>query len=205
MRFKGIICDYPQKKKKKNHGAYDINGTAASIDDQIFESVQMFAACLTSQTLMGLQPPPLCVLGAYPGCWGDCQPSLTTQLDGFWCSPCVHLPFTGRFAVRDMRQTVAVGVIKSVEKKSASGGKVTKSAQKADKKKWTSLLDIKCKVLSSQQRRRRPTLSLLLSCCHALPSLRHSPVIKDWLKMIKVHRKSFRRKRKLLSSLGNYK
>lgn len=42
---------------------------------------------------------------------------------------------SGRFAVRDMRQTVAVGVIKSVEKKAASGGKVTKSAQKAEKKK----------------------------------------------------------------------
>jgi len=39
----------------------------------------------------------------------------------------------GRFAVRDMRQTVAVGVIKSVEKSDASG-KVTKSAQKAGKK-----------------------------------------------------------------------
>uniref|UniRef100_A0A3P8VIU1 Elongation factor 1-alpha n=3 Tax=Percomorphaceae TaxID=1489872 RepID=A0A3P8VIU1_CYNSE len=42
-------------------------------------------------------------------------------------------PPLGRFAVRDMRQTVAVGVIKSVEKK-ASAGKVTKAAQKADKK-----------------------------------------------------------------------
>merc|ERR1712213_74580 len=40
----------------------------------------------------------------------------------------------GRFAVRDMRQTVAVGVIKSVEKGDASGGKVTKSAMKANKK-----------------------------------------------------------------------
>merc|ERR550519_1508108 len=40
----------------------------------------------------------------------------------------------GRFAVRDMRQTVAVGVIKSVEKGDGSGGKVTKSAVKAAKK-----------------------------------------------------------------------
>jgi len=39
----------------------------------------------------------------------------------------------GRFAVRDMRQTVAVGVIKSVEKIEV-GGKVTKSAAKAGKK-----------------------------------------------------------------------
>lgn len=36
----------------------------------------------------------------------------------------------GRFAVRDMKQTVAVGVIKSVTKAEASGGKVTKSAAK---------------------------------------------------------------------------
>merc|ERR1711997_238671 len=42
-------------------------------------------------------------------------------------------PPLGRFAVRDMRQTVAVGVIKSVEK-SDGAGKMTKSAQKAGKK-----------------------------------------------------------------------
>lgn len=40
----------------------------------------------------------------------------------------------GRFAVRDMRQTVAVGVVKSVVKKEDGGGKVTKAAQKASKK-----------------------------------------------------------------------
>jgi len=39
-------------------------------------------------------------------------------------------PPLGRFAVRDMKQTVAVGVIKSVEKAEASGGKVTKAAAK---------------------------------------------------------------------------
>jgi elongation factor 1-alpha len=44
-------------------------------------------------------------------------------------------PPLGRFAVRDMRQTVAVGVIKSVNFKEASTGKVTKAAEKATKKK----------------------------------------------------------------------
>lgn len=42
-------------------------------------------------------------------------------------------PPLGRFAVRDMRQTVAVGVIKSVAK-ADKAGKVTKAAQKASKK-----------------------------------------------------------------------
>lgn len=45
-------------------------------------------------------------------------------------------PCSGRFAVRDMRQTVAMGVIKCVEKKTATNVKVTKSAQKAQKGKW---------------------------------------------------------------------
>ena len=36
-------------------------------------------------------------------------------------------PPLGRFAVRDMRQTVAVGVIKDVEKKSAAQAKGTKA------------------------------------------------------------------------------
>jgi len=42
-------------------------------------------------------------------------------------------PPLGRFAVRDMRQTVAVGVIKEVTKKAAGSGVVTKAAQKAGK------------------------------------------------------------------------
>jgi len=41
----------------------------------------------------------------------------------------------GRFAVRDMKQTVAVGVIKSVTKADPKGGKTTKAAEKAMKKK----------------------------------------------------------------------
>ncbi|XP_020733749.2 elongation factor 1-alpha, oocyte form-like [Odocoileus virginianus] len=43
-------------------------------------------------------------------------------------------PPLGRFAMRDMRQTVAVGVIKTVEKTTAAAAKVTKSAVKASKK-----------------------------------------------------------------------
>ena len=36
--------------------------------------------------------------------------------------------------MRDMRQTVAVGVIKAVEKKAVAAAKVTKSVVKASKK-----------------------------------------------------------------------
>jgi len=43
-------------------------------------------------------------------------------------------PPLGRFAVRDMRQTVAVGVIKETTRKEVAG-KVTKAAEKANKKK----------------------------------------------------------------------
>jgi len=44
-------------------------------------------------------------------------------------------PPLGRFAVRDMKQTVAVGVIKETTRKDTGSGKVTKAAEKAQKKK----------------------------------------------------------------------
>ncbi|ELV10609.1 Elongation factor 1-alpha 1 [Tupaia chinensis] len=47
-------------------------------------------------------------------------------------SDCLPL---GHLVVRDMRKTIAVGVIKAVDKKAAGAGKVTKSAQKAQKAK----------------------------------------------------------------------
>jgi len=46
-----------------------------------------------------------------------------------------EFPPLGRFAVRDMRQTVAVGVIKSVDRSEGGKGKTTKAAEKATKKK----------------------------------------------------------------------
>lgn len=63
----------------------------------------------------------------------DSREMLTTLL----CQAFIYLFIfgTGRFAVRDMRQTVAVGVIKGVEKKVSTTGKVTKSAQKAQRNK----------------------------------------------------------------------
>merc|ERR1712186_324860 len=45
-----------------------------------------------------------------------------------------EIPPLGRFAVRDMRQTVAVGVIKATTPKEVAG-KATKAAEKANKKK----------------------------------------------------------------------
>lgn len=68
------------------------------------------------------------------------HPLVTHQQYTFisWSSLNTDLSFrfpAGRFAVRDMRQTVAVGVIKGVEKKVSTSGKVTKSAQKAQRNK----------------------------------------------------------------------
>ena len=57
-------------------------------------------------------------------------PSKPLCVEGF-----KEYPPLGRFAVRDMRQTVAVGVIKSVNKNKGGAGKTTKAAEKAIAKK----------------------------------------------------------------------
>jgi elongation factor 1-alpha len=57
-------------------------------------------------------------------------PSKPLCVEGF-----KEYPPLGRFAVRDMRQTVAVGVIKSVNKTKGGAGKTTKAAEKAIGKK----------------------------------------------------------------------
>ncbi len=47
----------------------------------------------------------------------------------------VDYPPLGRFAIRDMRQTVAVGVIKEVEKKISTSTKGSKAAHSKENKK----------------------------------------------------------------------
>jgi len=64
----------------------------------------------------------------------SCMVTLTPQKP-MVCESFTEYPPLGRFAVRDMRRTVAVGVIKEVEKKEEKG-KTTKAAEKAGKKKW---------------------------------------------------------------------
>merc|ERR1712146_541550 len=60
-------------------------------------------------------------------CMVNLEPSKPMCVESF-----KEYPPLGRFAVRDMRQTVAVGVIKAVTRKDVSG-KTTKSAQKKGK------------------------------------------------------------------------
>jgi len=64
---------------------------------------------------------------------GDAAIVLMTPSKPMCVETFAQYPPLGRFAVRDMRQTVAVGVIKGVDKSEAVG-KATKSAMKAGKK-----------------------------------------------------------------------
>jgi elongation factor 1-alpha len=66
---------------------------------------------------------------------GDACMVLLVPSKPMCCETFSSYPPLGRFAVRDMRQTVAVGVIKEVNKKIGGAGKVTKAAQKATGKK----------------------------------------------------------------------
>ena len=86
--------------------------------------------------------------------------------------------------MHDMRQMVAVGVIKAVDKKSAGAGKVTRSAQKAQKAKWILSPIPATPSLNSGGR----TVSELFVSIGYL-----SLIVEDWL-MIAMHRKTFRRK-----------
>merc|ERR1719361_1893609 len=65
---------------------------------------------------------------------GDAAIVRLTPSKPMCAEPFTDFPPLGRFAVRDMRQTVAVGVIKATTPKVVEG-KATKAAQKADKKK----------------------------------------------------------------------
>lgn len=64
---------------------------------------------------------------------GDSGIVLMEPMKPICCEPFSAYPPLGRFAVRDMKVTVAVGVIKAVNKIEA-GTKVTKAAAKAEKK-----------------------------------------------------------------------
>merc|ERR1711946_55653 len=124
-------------------------------------------------------------------------------------------PPLGRFAVRDMRQTVAVGVIKSVNFKDASAGKVTKAAEKASKKKGIEELrkpiapenTLECAAHLQSHHLCRPVnekplhflltlhLSLFLSMLKNLVRF----LLSDWILLHCFHHKEVRRKTKLFS------
>jgi len=109
-------------------------------------------------------------------------------------------PPLGRFAVRDMKQTVAVGVIKKVDK-TERAAKVTKSAAKAaGKKKWSlatplqhdSIISFWPKILHVFNQSMSPmwSMSKLTRCG---PVARH---VNTWYHTSSYHRKFFRRKKR---------
>ena len=101
----------------------------------------------------------------------------------------------------NMKQTVAVGVIKSVTKKEASG-KTTKSAQKAQKKKWWQvLLASACKPVLKARNIQPNTMKTSIAPVYVLKCLANQIIkVQDPLKARGKgessinHRKFFRRK-----------
>merc|ERR1712105_362587 len=87
-----------------------------------------------------------------------------------------EVPPLGRFAVRDMRQTVAVGVIKSTTPKEVAG-KVTKAAEKAGKKKCDPVLG-QLRFPSNLSLGKSTTCSVLIKINLQLPLvIRHLNII----------------------------
>jgi elongation factor 1-alpha len=94
-------------------------------------------ACKFNQLLQKIDKRNGKVLEENPKCVkkGDAVIAVLEPSKPMCCENFKEYPPLGRFAVRDMRQTVAVGIIKAVTKKETSGGKVTKAAVKATAKK----------------------------------------------------------------------
>jgi elongation factor 1-alpha len=92
-------------------------------------------ACKFNQLLQKIDKRNGKVLEENPKCVkkGDAVIAVLEPSKPMCCENFKEYPPLGRFAVRDMRQTVAVGVIKSVNKEEVAG-KTTKAAQKAQKK-----------------------------------------------------------------------
>merc|ERR1712121_68079 len=99
----------------------------------------------------------------------------------------------GRFAVRDMRQTVAVGVIKSVKKKEAGAGKVTKAALEAAATTCSTMHPKSSRTGTSEMPRvKTATRPLTKSNFHDKLIVQFA--LSIWLLRSKLHRKEFRRK-----------
>ncbi len=121
--------------------------------------------------LISLRPPSL-FLDSFLDTW-------FTIITNWIFSDDLHFP--GRFAVRDMRQTVAVGCHQGGWEEDPDLWKVTKSAQKAQKNKWMLCWAANTRV------------------SHTIPPLLNS-INKAWL-IITMHRKSRRRKSKTYACL----
>ena len=96
---------------------------------------------------------------------------------------------------RDMRQTVAVGVIKSTTAKPVDG-KITKAGEKAIKKKWSTVLELGDKKFAKDPNTKKEQESHH-SCLNNLINALESSTQSLFLYVIKLnfyfHRKEFRR------------